>query len=361
MSTTPPWTVCIVSTSRADYGCLRRLMIEVRDDPQLRLSLVMIGRHWLSGELAYEPRVTVGQTEDGLPVALLVDADSKADDASSVGRALGSAVSQLADAIPRLAPQVVVILGDRYEIMAPALAALIHNVPVAHLHGGELSEGAIDDSIRHAVTKLAQLHFVSTEEYAARVRQMGEAPDTVFCVGAPALDGLASQKIMTRAELEQEIGLSLAEPVALVTYHPVTREPGSAGMQISNVLNAIQRCGIPAVFTVANADVAGREINAALAAQAVHPSRPGAILRLPEILRAHDRQFLQRHHRGTVVRIARRERREASGWADTGPERHRCWICRRRDSRRDHSGARAAVPRGSAGVPQSIRSVCRRP
>ena len=266
MSAAPAWTVCIVSTSRADYGCLRQLIREVQGDPQLRLRLVMIGRHWSSAESATAGTASDPHTADGVPIALVVDPDLRTDEPATVGGALGAALSQLSGALAQLAPDVLVVLGDRYEIMAPVLAALVHNIPVAHLHGGELSEGAIDDSIRHAVTKLSQLHFVSTEEYAARIRQLGEAAERIFCVGAPALDGLVNHTGMSRTQLESETGLSFARPVALVTYHPVTREPGSARQQIDNLLKAVEHSGVQVIFTVANADVAGRQINTALEA-----------------------------------------------------------------------------------------------
>jgi UDP-hydrolysing UDP-N-acetyl-D-glucosamine 2-epimerase len=254
------WRIGIVSTSRADYGCLVGLINAVNADPDLELQLVVMGAHWASDPRKRGERVT----DDGVPVAVLVEAEPTDDSPSAIGEALGRAMQQLAFALPRLAPHVVVMLGDRFELMAPALAALVNNIPLAHLHGGELSLGAIDDSVRHAVTKLANLHFVATARYAARVIQMGEPPENVFLVGAPGLDGLQQLELPTRDQLAADLGISFDRPVALVTYHPVTQEPGMARAQISVVLSALEGSGIAAVVTTANADAAGREINSEL-------------------------------------------------------------------------------------------------
>ncbi|HJP56790.1 MAG TPA: UDP-N-acetylglucosamine 2-epimerase [Gemmatimonadales bacterium] len=262
--------VCVVSTSRADFGGLRRLLHEIHEDDELELQLVVMGDHW-AGDPA---RRSAGLTDDGLPVALALATTPRDDQPASIGEACGEALARFSAALPGLAPDVMVLLGDRFELMAPALAALVHNVPIAHLHGGELSLGAIDDSIRHALTKLARLHFVATREYADRVRQMGEPADSVFCVGAPALDGITTGALPAVDELERAIGLSFAEPVLLVTVHPVTREPGTAGTLVGAVLDAVARSGLRAVFTRANADAAGMAVNAAVEAfVAGSPSR----------------------------------------------------------------------------------------
>jgi UDP-hydrolysing UDP-N-acetyl-D-glucosamine 2-epimerase len=254
------WRICIVSTSRADYGCLHGLIREVHADPDLELQLVVMGTHWASESRRRQDRLT----DEGVPVALVVDADPTDDSPGAIGEANGRAMQQFALALPRLSPHVVVVLGDRFELMAPALAALLNNIPLAHLHGGELSLGAIDDSVRHALTKLAKLHFVATARYATRVVQMGEPMENVFTVGAPALDGIRMQALPDRDQLAADLGISFDNPVALVTYHPVTREPGTARAQITAVLTALKGSGLSAVLTTANADAAGQEINAEL-------------------------------------------------------------------------------------------------
>jgi UDP-N-acetylglucosamine 2-epimerase (non-hydrolysing)/GDP/UDP-N,N'-diacetylbacillosamine 2-epimerase (hydrolysing) len=166
-----------------------------------------------------------------------------------------------AESFAELKPEIVVLLGDRFELLAPAISALMLQIPIAHIHGGELSEGAIDDSIRHAITKLASLHFAATESYRRRIIQMGESPNRVFNFGAPGLDQLYGSTILTRTQLEQELGLPLRDFVALVTYHPVTRDAGSASAQVGCLVAAIKASGLKAVFTMANADAQGSLIN----------------------------------------------------------------------------------------------------
>jgi UDP-N-acetylglucosamine 2-epimerase (non-hydrolysing)/GDP/UDP-N,N'-diacetylbacillosamine 2-epimerase (hydrolysing) len=171
-----------------------------------------------------------------------------------------------ADVFAELKPAIVVLLGDRFELLAPAIAALMLRIPIAHIHGGERSEGALDESVRHAITKMASLHFAATEEYRRRIIQMGEAPGRVFNFGAPGLDQLYNCPLPSRAQLEREIGFQLDEPVALVTYHPATLDPSSVDTQIDHLVAAIKNCQIKAIFTMANADAQGARINARLSA-----------------------------------------------------------------------------------------------
>jgi UDP-hydrolysing UDP-N-acetyl-D-glucosamine 2-epimerase len=164
-------------------------------------------------------------------------------------------------AFAELKPDIAVLLGDRFELFAPAIAALMLQIPIAHIHGGELSEGAIDDSVRHAITKLASLHFPATEAYRRRIIQMGESPRHVFNFGAPGLDQIYGSTLLTRPELEEELGISLQSPVALVTYHPVTRARGDALGQVRLLVTALKASGFTAVLTMANADAEGAVIN----------------------------------------------------------------------------------------------------
>ncbi len=186
-----------------------------------------------------------------------------------------------AEAFAELKPDIVVLLGDRFELLAPAISALMLRIPIAHIHGGELSEGAIDDSVRHAITKMASLHFAATETYRRRIIQMGESPDRVFNFGAPGLDQIYGSALLTRPQLEQELGFSLEEPVALVTYHPVTRDAGSAETQVRCLVAAIKASGLKAVFTMANADAQGALINTRL--RAVCAQSPGRFKWMPHL------------------------------------------------------------------------------
>jgi UDP-N-acetylglucosamine 2-epimerase (non-hydrolysing)/GDP/UDP-N,N'-diacetylbacillosamine 2-epimerase (hydrolysing) len=191
-------------------------------------------------------------------INLRLTGGSGLDNAKSIGLGLAG----FADALSELRPDMIVLLGDRFELFAPAIAALMLRIPIAHIHGGERSEGAIDESVRHAITKMASLHFPATESYRQRIIQMGEAPERVFNFGAPGLDQIYARPLLTRSELERELGLSLQDPAALVTHHPPTHDPGSVETQVRQLVGAIKASRINAVFTMANADAQGARINA---------------------------------------------------------------------------------------------------
>jgi UDP-N-acetylglucosamine 2-epimerase (non-hydrolysing)/GDP/UDP-N,N'-diacetylbacillosamine 2-epimerase (hydrolysing) len=179
-----------------------------------------------------------------------------------------------AKAFAELKPEIVVLLGDRFELLSPAISALMLQIPIAHIHGGELSEGAIDDLVRHAVTKIASIHFAATETYRRRIIQMGESPERTFNFGSPGLDQLYVSPLFTRQELENDLGFSLKDPIALVTYHPATRDRRSVDIQVSCLLAGIKASGLNAVFTMANADAQGALINRRLReACASNPAR----------------------------------------------------------------------------------------
>jgi len=183
-------------------------------------------------------------------------------------------LSGFGKAFTELKPDIIVLLGDRFELLAPAISALMLQIPIAHIHGGELSEGAMDDSVRHAITKLASLHFAATETYRRRIIQMGETPALVYNFGAPGLDQIYGSSLLTPPQLEQELGLSLQDPVALVTYHPLTRGADNTAAQIRSLVGALKASGISAVFTMANADAQGALINKRLqAACAENPAK----------------------------------------------------------------------------------------
>ncbi|TVR29480.1 MAG: UDP-N-acetylglucosamine 2-epimerase (hydrolyzing) [Spirochaetaceae bacterium] len=259
--TAEPRRICVVTTSRADYGLLRRLMEEINLDQALQLQVVATGMH-----LVPELGQTISVIEaDGLgpdrAVEMLLAADSDLGAAKSIGVGLLA----FPDVLKQLDPQLVVVLGDRFELLAPAVAALMLRIPIAHIHGGETTEGALDEAIRHAVTKFSTLHFASTETYRKRIIQMGENPERVFNFGAPGLDNLYHLELFSREELEQRLEFALAGPVALVTYHPATLEPGLARERLDDLLEALESVAIKAVFTKANADEQGYAINRRLA------------------------------------------------------------------------------------------------
>lgn len=249
--------VCVVTGSRADYGLLFWLMKGIAADPALELQVVATGMH-----LSPEFGLTYRQIEaDGFAIAAKVEMLLSADTPVAISKSLGLGVIGFADALERLRPDVVVVLGDRFEILAAAQAALIAAIPLAHIHGGERSEDAFDESIRHAVTKMAQWHFVAAEAYRKRVVQMGEAPESVFNCGSPGLDHLSHLTWLSRAELEQSLGMALGTPLFLVTYHPVTLSGESPVAPMGELLAALESFPeATLVFTYPNADTGGRAI-----------------------------------------------------------------------------------------------------
>jgi UDP-hydrolysing UDP-N-acetyl-D-glucosamine 2-epimerase len=262
--------VCVVTTSRADFGLLRGLIKSIRADTALRVQVIASGMHLAQGFGRTWRDIEAEGIKIDRKIRLRLTGDSSLANLKSV--CLG--FKGFAESFAELKPEIVVLLGDRFELLAPAISALMLQIPIAHIHGGELSEGAIDDSIRHAITKLASLHFAATESYRRRIIQMGESPSRVFNFGAPGLDQLYGSTLLTRTQLEQELGFPLRDSVALVTYHPVTRDVGSASVQVGCLVAAIKASGLKAVFTMANADAQGSLINNRLrAACAQNPER----------------------------------------------------------------------------------------
>ncbi|MBI5623421.1 MAG: UDP-N-acetylglucosamine 2-epimerase (hydrolyzing) [Elusimicrobia bacterium] len=253
-----PRKLAVVTTSRADFGLLHWLIFGAAADPAFRLQLVVSGSH-LSDAF--------GRTEaliraEGLRPAARVDIAARGGTDLDTARSLGLGVTRFAEALSKLKPDLMVVLGDRFEILAAASAAAALRIPIAHLHGGEASEGVIDEQIRHAVTKLSYLHFTAAEPYRRRVLQLGEAPARVFNVGAPGLEYIARMEPLPEQELERRVGMSLASPTLLATFHP---EGGSRTMaSLSALLSALSDADLPTVFTFANADAGGNAVNAAI-------------------------------------------------------------------------------------------------
>ena len=249
--------ICIVTGSRAEYGLLRWLMTEIRDDPDLELQVIATGMH-LSPEFGLTYRAI---EEDGFAIDAKVEMLLSSDTAVGVTKALGLGVIGFADALDRLRPDIVVLLGDRFEIFAAAQAALVARLPIAHLHGGESTEGAVDEAIRHAITKMANIHFVAAEPYRTRVLQMGEDPARVFNYGAPGLDGIRRLRLLDLGEFEQSINFHLGHTNFLVTYHPATLGGSAPENAFSEILKALDHFPQARfIFTMPNADVGGRSI-----------------------------------------------------------------------------------------------------
>jgi UDP-hydrolysing UDP-N-acetyl-D-glucosamine 2-epimerase len=252
--------ICVVTTSRSEFGLLLGLLKCIKNDSCLRLQLVVSGMH-----LARKFGMTIREIEaEGFVIDRKIDMRLSGLSNLANAKSLGLGLPGFANAFSELNPAIIVLLGDRFELLAAAISGLMLRIPIAHIHGGERSEGAIDESVRHAITKMASLHFAATESYRRRIIQMGESPDRVFNFGAPGLDQIYGPSLLTRTELEEEIGFTLREPVALVTYHPATLDRGSVDTQVYHLVTAIKMCGLKAIFTMANADARGARINARL-------------------------------------------------------------------------------------------------
>lgn len=250
--------ICIITGSRADFGLLRWVMETIQKSPMLTLQVMATGAH-LSPDfgMTYRDIEAVGFRIDR-KVEMLLSSDS----AVGVTKSIGLATIGFADAFEEMKPDLVVVLGDRYEILAAASAAMIAHIPVAHIHGGERTEGAFDDAIRHAVTKLSHVHFVAAEEYRRRVIQLGEHPSRVHLVGALGIDSILRVQLLSRSALEESLGFRLGTRNLLVTFHPETLLPGMAECHTAELLDALgQLDDTHIVFTLPNADTEGRKIS----------------------------------------------------------------------------------------------------
>jgi UDP-N-acetyl-D-glucosamine 2-epimerase, UDP-hydrolysing len=250
--------ICVVTGTRAEYGLMSRLMKLIQDEKELQLQIIATNMH-----LSPEFGLTYKEIEaDGFVIDKKVHMLLSSDTSNATVKSAGLGTIGFADAYEDLQPDMIMVLGDRYEILAAVSAALLYKIPVVHLHGGEITEGAYDDSIRHAVTKMSHLHFTSTEEYRQRVIQMGEDPGNVYYVGALGCDNIRTVPLMTKKELEQSIRFSVDRNTILVTFHPVTMEEGTAEEQFSALLNALDEVpDLRIVFTMPNSDTDGRIIS----------------------------------------------------------------------------------------------------
>ncbi len=251
--------ICVITGTRAEFGLLRWLMQEVQNDPVLELQVIATGMH-----LSPEFGLTYREVEQaGFSIDAKVEMLLSADTATAVTKSMGLGLIGFADAYARLAPDLIVVLGDRFEILAAASAALIAGIPVAHLHGGETTEGAFDEAIRHSITKMSHLHFVAADEYRRRVIQLGEQPERVFLVGGLGIDAIKRITLLEREALEASLDFKLGSKNLLITFHPVTLEGASSQQQMAELLTALgDLTETNLVFTMPNADTGGRELAA---------------------------------------------------------------------------------------------------
>ncbi len=255
--------VCVVTGSRAEFGLLQGLMKEIHKDPNLHLKIVATGMH-----LSPEFGMTCNDIEkEGFVIERKIEMLLSSDTPVGISKSVGLGVISLSEVFDQFKPEIVVLLGDRFEILAAAIAAVIARIPIAHIHGGETTIGAIDEPIRHSITKMSYLHFTSTNEYRKRVIQLGEHPDRVFDVGALGVENIKDLPLLSKEDLEKDIGFELGDHYFLVTFHPVTQEHGTAEEQFKHLLFALNHeitdVNNPSkiIFTKANADTEGRVIN----------------------------------------------------------------------------------------------------
>lgn len=247
--------ICVITGTRADYGMLRWVMQGIKDDPDLTLQVLATGMH-----LSPEFGLTYRQIEqDGFLIHRKVEMLTSSDTPVGIAKSMGLGLIGFADALTELGPDLIVVLGDRFEIFAAVAAALVARIPVAHVSGGEATEGLIDEAIRHSITKMSHLHFTAAEEYRQRVIQLGEQPDCVFMVGDPGIDNISHLKLLDRRELEVSLDFKLGKKNLLITFHPVTLETATAADQMAELLAALAELqDTQLIFTMPNADTDGR-------------------------------------------------------------------------------------------------------
>lgn len=249
--------VCVVTGTRAEYGLLYWLLKEIEADKELQLQVIVTGMH-----LSLEFGLTYKEIEKEFSVNKKIEMLLSSDTSVGISKSMGLAQISFAESYDELKPDIVIVLGDRYEIFSATSAAMIAKIPIAHLHGGEKTEGAFDESIRHSITKMSHLHFTATEEYKNRVIQLGEHPSRVFNVGGMGIENIKRLKLLSKDEFEKSIEFKLNSKNILVTFHPVTLENSTAKEQFQQLLDAIDELeDTNIIFTKANSDTDGRVIN----------------------------------------------------------------------------------------------------
>ena len=249
--------ICVITGTRAEYGLLSNLMQKIKNDNDLQLQIIVTNMH-----LSPEFGLTYKEIEaDGFIIDKKVHMLLSADNSNATVKSMGLAMIGFADAYEDLKPDLIIILGDRYEMLMAASAALIYKIPIAHIAGGEVTEGAFDDAIRHSITKMSHLHFTATEEYRKRVIQLGELPEHVFNTGAIGIDNIRHIKLLSKSEFEESINFSIGSKSLHVTFHPVTLENSSAEQQCKNLLSVLSKyTDYKIIFTLPNSDTDGRVI-----------------------------------------------------------------------------------------------------
>jgi GDP/UDP-N,N'-diacetylbacillosamine 2-epimerase (hydrolysing) len=250
--------ICVVTGTRAEYGLMRWVMQGIKDDPQLSLQVIATGMH-----LSPEFGLTYREIEkDGFRIDRRVEMLTSSDTPVGIAKSMGLGLIGFADALNELQPDLIVVLGDRFEIFAAVAAALVARIPVAHLHGGETTEGAFDEALRHSITKMSHLHFVAAEEYRRRVVQLGEQPERVFLVGGLGVDAIKRTALLDRSALEASLNFRLGDKNLLITFHPVTLEGQGSVRQMEELLFALHQLGegTHLIFTMPNADNGSRAL-----------------------------------------------------------------------------------------------------
>jgi len=247
--------ICVVTGSRAEYGLLRWIIDGIHNSSVLELQLIVTGMH-----LSPEFGLTIKEIEnDGYYINKKIEMLLSSDSSIGICKSIGLGVIGFADGLNELDPDLILVLGDRFEIFSAAIGAMSSRIPIAHIHGGELTEGAIDDSIRHSITKMSHIHFVATKEYKKRVIQLGEDPSKVFNFGGLGIDNIKKLKLLSKKDLERQINFSFGDKNLLATFHPVTLEKGTSHNQLDELLEAIAYYNdLKVIFTFPNADNDGR-------------------------------------------------------------------------------------------------------
>lgn len=250
--------ICIVTATRAEYGLLKPVMLALGQEACFKVEVVATAAH-----LSPEFGLTYKEIErDGIRISRKIETLMSSDTPVSISKCMGLTMISFAEYFDESRPDALLVLGDRYETLAVCCAAQNARIPIIHMYGGETTEGAVDEAVRHSITKMSALHFTSTEAYRKRVIQLGENPQNVFCVGAVGIENIMKMQLLDKSELEESIAFSMDKPYAVVTFHPVTLENDSAGAQLAELLKALdQHKERKYIFTKANADANGRIIN----------------------------------------------------------------------------------------------------
>lgn len=253
------YQICVVTGTRAEYGLLKELLFKLRDDSRCKLTLVVTGSHLVEGFGNTQKEIMEDGFEDYIKVYIPLEDDSK----SGMAKAAGAAMEKFSELFTEFCPDICIVLGDRFEIFAVAAAAHLVGIPIAHISGGDVTEGAVDDAMRHCITKLSTLHFPGCEQSAKRIIQMGERPDSVFNVGEPGVENCLKVVCMSRRVLADNLNFEeIMGDYAVVTFHPVTMENGTAAYQLRELIGAMEAFpNLSYIITKANADAEGRIVN----------------------------------------------------------------------------------------------------